>query len=210
MGGAPRLGNQVRHPSASGEALRCRAGGGQEGEHIMLSKLKTFLVSTAAILSVLGIVTFSLFIFEEAIQMTTFGTWPAQSTGDWGLVLEGCDTIDAINRFMKVVNYSVGWVQPLAFFSYRAFSKATDYYVNSLRRKAFAHSPGSFAGRKVEFVFTVKRVEAGDGQVKLTNGRICILSSFVPGTRKVVVSGVVERRGNLLVIKADSIKPVQE
>ena len=51
----------------------------------MLMKLKTCLSNVAVVLSILGIITFSLFIFEEAIQMATFGTWPAQYTKDWVL-----------------------------------------------------------------------------------------------------------------------------
>jgi hypothetical protein len=115
-----------------------------------------------------------------------------------------------INHTMKVINYSVGWIQPLAFFPYRSFAKATDYYVKSLKRKAFAHSPESFVGRKVEFMFTIRSVKNEGEHVKLTNGRICILSGFLPKTRKVIVSGIVERKGDLLIIEADSIKPVRE
>jgi hypothetical protein len=107
----------------------------------MITKLKTCLSNVAVFLSILGIVTFSLFIFEEAIQMATFGTLPAQYTKDWELVMEGADTIESINNSMKMVNHSVGWLQPLAFFSYRAYGKATDYYVESLRKKVFVNSP---------------------------------------------------------------------
>jgi len=64
----------------------------------MLQRLKSFLSNVAVILSILGIITFSLFIFEEAIQMATFGTWPAQYAKDWDLVMEGADTIASINQ----------------------------------------------------------------------------------------------------------------
>jgi len=43
-----------------------------------MKRLKSFLSNIAVILSILGIVTFSLFILEEAVQVTIFGTWPAQ------------------------------------------------------------------------------------------------------------------------------------
>jgi hypothetical protein len=175
----------------------------------MLTKMKTGLSNIAMVLSILGIITFCLFIFEEAIQMATFGTWPAQYAEDWDLVLEGSDTIDAINRGMKIVNYSVGWLQPLAFFSYRAYGRATDYYVDAVRKKVFANSPESFVGRKVEFVFIPSRIELDEQKVTLTNGKLRIITDSIPETQKVLVSGVVERDADLLVIRADSIKPVR-
>jgi hypothetical protein len=175
----------------------------------MLTKLKTCLSNVAVVLSILGIITFSLFIFEEAIQMATFGTWQAQSTKDWGLVMEGADTIESINHSMKVVNYSVGWLQPLAFFSYRAYGKSTDYYVEALRKKVFFNSPESFVGRKVDFVFIPARIDPDQNKVRLVNGNLNIITDSIPETQKVLVSGKVERDGDLLVIRADSIKPVR-
>ena len=175
----------------------------------MLQRLKSFLSNAAVVLSILGIITFSLFIFEEAIQMATFGTWPAQYAKDWDLVMEGADTIASINQSMKMVNYSVGWLQPFAFFSYRAYGKATDYYVESLRKKVLVNSPGCFVGRKVEFVFIPARIQPERQKVKLVNGNLSIITDSIPETQKVLVSGVVERDGDLLVIKADSVKPVR-
>ena len=175
----------------------------------MLQRLKSFLSNAAVVLSILGIITFSLFIFEEAIQMATFGTWPAQYAKDWDLVMEGADTIASINQSMKMVNYSVGWLQPFAFFSYRAYGKATDYYVESLRKKVLVNSPGCFVGRKVEFVFIPARIQPERQKVKLVNGNLSIITDSIPETQKVLVSGVVERDGDLLVIKADSVKSVR-
>ena len=82
-----------------------------------MKRLKSFLSNIAFILSILGIVTFSLFILEEAVQVTIFGTWPAQNAKDWDLVLEGCDTM------------------------------ATDYYVQALRKKVLANAPECFEGK---------------------------------------------------------------
>jgi hypothetical protein len=172
----------------------------------MITKLKTCLSNVAVVLSILGIVTFSLFIFEEAIQMATFATLPAQYTKDWEQIMEGADTIESINSSMKMVNHSVGWLQPLTFFSYRAYVKATDYYVESLRKKAFVNSPECFVGRKVKFVFILARIQPDERKVKLVNGKLSVITDSIPETQKVLVSGVVERDGDLLVIRADSVK----
>lgn len=174
----------------------------------MITRIKSYLSIGAVILSALGVITFTLFIFQEAVQMVTFGTWPAQHSKDWDLVMEGCDTIESINRGMKIVNYSVGWMQPFAFFSYRAYGKATDYYVQALRRKVFASAPECFLGRRVELVFVPTRIEPATGGWKLINGKVFVLADSVPETGKVLVSGIVERQGDFLEIRADSIRAV--
>ena len=172
-----------------------------------MKRLKSFLSNIAFILSILGIVTFSLFILEEAVQVTIFGTWPAQNAKDWDLVLEGCDTIDSINQTIKILNCSIGWIQPFAFVSYRAYSKATDYYVQALRKKVLANAPECFEGKKVEFLFTPKRIILDGNQVRLINCRIVVITDKIPEARKLLVSGILQKQGNLLVIKTDSIRP---
>jgi len=174
----------------------------------LFSRIKSYLSVLTLILSVLGVITFTLFIFEEAIQMVTFGTWPAQYSKDWDLVMEGCDTIESINRGMKIVNYSVGWLQPFAFFSYRAYGRATDYYVEGLRRKVFANAPECFLGRRIKLVFVPSKIEVVESGVRLVNGNVFVLADSAPETGKVLVSGVVVRQGDLLQIKADSIRAV--
>ena len=82
--------------------------------------------------------------------MATFGTWPASDARDWELVVVGIKTIDRINSCLKVVNYSLGWVQPISFFAYRAYASATDYYVKAMRAKVFAHQPGALIGCEVD------------------------------------------------------------
>ncbi len=175
----------------------------------MLKRLKAFFSVAAIILSILGVITFSLFIFEEATQVATFGTWPAQYAQDWELVMKGADTIESINRAMKRLNYAVGWIQPFSFFSYQAYGKATDYYVASLRKRAFAAAPECFVGRKVEFVFVPDEIQTEGSKIRLVNGNIAVITDSIPETKKVQVSGLVEQDGDLIVIKADSIRPVR-
>ena len=101
-------------------------------------------------IAVCGLVIFPCFILEESIQMATFGTWPASDARDWSLVVVGLDTIETINTTMKIVNYSLGWVQPISFFAYRAYAKATDFYISGMEAKIFAHQPSALVGREVD------------------------------------------------------------
>ena len=78
-------------------------------------KGRAVLGTVAEVITVLGIVTFTNFIFEEAIQTTMFGTRAAKDAKDWPLVWRGMQVIEGINFHMKCVNNGLGWLHPLAF-----------------------------------------------------------------------------------------------
>ena len=166
----------------------------------MVSKIKSILTILALYITVVGLITFSNFILEEAIQMTTFGTWPAKTAQNWELVLEGCDIISGINTTMSIINYSIGWIQPLAFLSYRAYGKATDYYIKALKSQAFANAPEAFIGRTVRFTFTPRTIQSEKDYVRLINRRIHVIADAVPDSKSVVVSGVLKQDGKLFII----------
>jgi len=172
-----------------------------------MSKLKKTLSFVALIISILGLITFSLFIFEESLQVTMFGTWPAQDAGDWDMVLEGLDLMESLNLGMKVVNYSVGWLQPLAFFSYRSYSKSTDYYIKAVKAKAFARAPEVFEGREIEFHFKPTRIVEDKDGMKLINRNIIIILPELkirPSGSRFKVRGTVKVLGSKIIIS----KPV--
>lgn len=114
---------------------------------------KEWLGKIAIILSIMGLVTFSMFICEEAFQTAMFGTWPAQDAKDWAQVKRGCDIMEGANSAMKFINYGFGWIQPLALLSYYEYGKSASYYIESLRIKAFAHCPECFDGETILFHF---------------------------------------------------------
>ena len=173
-----------------------------------IREFKKALTMVALIISILGLITFSLFIFEESFQVTMFGTWPAQDAGDWDLVLEGIDVMESINLGMQIVNYSIGWLQPLAFFSYRANAKANAYYIKALKAKAFARAPEVFEGRIVEFNFTPKRtVETEDG-IKLINRNVIILVKKRPHGTRFNIKGRVTVSSNKIFITPVFLKSV--
>lgn len=105
-----------------------------------------------AVITIMGIVTFSLFILEESFQTVMFGTWPAQDAQRWDLVKEGVEHMERIETTIKWVNRSIGWIQPLAFVSYREYAKASDFYGRALKAKALAHAPELFDGESIDIV----------------------------------------------------------
>ena len=157
-----------------------------------MKKLSTILKLLFAYIALCGLVMFPCFILEEAFQTTMFGTWPAQDAKNWGLVLKGCDIMRGINKTLKIVNYSFGWIQPLAFLSYRAYSHSADYYVSGLEHKVLAFAPEEFVGREVEFEFVPLRIIQDEDGIKLVHNRIQIIVDKMPSMEKVVIRGVVE------------------
>lgn len=124
----------------------------------------------AVILSIIGLVTFSLFILEESLQSIMFATWAAKDAKRWDLVLYGLDTSKKINRTIKIVNHLFGWIQPLSFLAYRSYAKATDIYIESATSEVLARQPELFVGREIELLFRPTKIK---GEL-LCNGQICI------------------------------------
>jgi hypothetical protein len=143
----------------------------------MKKRIETFFKWFYSYLAVAGLITFSLFILEESFQTTMFGTWPAQDAGDWHLVKQGTNLMDAQLHAMRTVNYVAGWVQPLAFFSYHHYAKAEDFYIKALRAKTLANCPECFVGEEVEIGFTETSKEYDGGKVLHHNGPITVISN---------------------------------
>jgi len=156
-----------------------------------------------AYLSIVGMVTFSMFILEESIQTCIFGTWPARTAKQWHIVLRGLDTMRGFNLTIKIINYSVGWIQPFAFFSYRAYSHATDFYITGASAEIFAHAPELFEGRKIDFMFFPKRIENIDNKYIVTNGKIGVVYDSMPILKQQHINGVLVKYDKYLVVKND-------
>lgn len=158
--------------------------------HIVGQHIRRILAIFAIYLSIAGLVTFSLFILEESFQTVMFGTWPAQDSKRWDVVLKGTDLMEKVVRTMKIVNYSCGWIQPLAFISYSSYAESANYYIDALRTKVIHNQPELMLGRKVEMKFVVKNIIKHDNDFVMSNGRIVFRSDKR-------VNGVVELKGIL-------------
>jgi len=153
-----------------------------------LRKFRRKLAYFTLVLSILGLITFSLFIIEESLQIITFGIWPAQDAKRWDIVAEGSDLLESTNFMMKLINYSVGWLQPLAFLSYRSYAKATDYYIKSFRAKVLAFAPEELNGRKVKFVF---RPSSSNSRY-LMNREMRVPKAKCPPGRVFLIEGIID------------------
>ena len=168
-----------------------------------MSKAKLILTFLMTYITIAGLVTFSLFICEEAFQTVMFGTWPAQDAKQWHIVKNGTVLMGKINMTGKIINYGIGWIQPLAFFSYRAYFKSADYYLVSLKSKCFANAPELFIGEHVTFEFTPRRVTKVNDRYLAESGRIQVFCETKPSMQRMVIEGTLEQHGNKFLIRTD-------
>ena len=142
--------------------------------------------------------------------MATFGTWPAQEAKDWHLVHLGCERIKETNRALKLINNCLGWIQPLAFYAYGSYGKATDCYVAGLEAKIFANAPEVFDGRKITVSFTPQEVrETPDGYLHI-NRRLSFLSKEKrPAGASRQITGLVSVQGSKVLITEVDVKALE-
>lgn len=170
-----------------------------------MSRIRLYITILFAYTTLAGLVTFSLFICQEASQTAMFGTWPAKDVQQWDLVLTGVDLMEKINRTEKIINWTIGWIQPLAFFSYRSHTKAIDYYIKANRTEVFIHQPELMIGRKIEFHFRPKKIEhKSDGRYLAVNGKLGVYVDSAQTLDIMSVSGYVKKEGKLLIISASN------
>jgi len=169
----------------------------------MFKKIKLFLMLAMAVLTIIGVVTFSQFILEESLQTIMFGTWAAQDAGDWEHVLAGADAMAYTNRVLKVVTNCFGWINPFAFVSYRHYANASDYYIESLRSKVMANRPELMAGRVITVTFKPKSAqktqENGKNMFILRAGRLNMLSDSSELSARSVTGKLVMVNGRLFI-----------
>jgi hypothetical protein len=135
-----------------------------------------------------------------------FGTWPAKDAQQWELVMVGTDLMTSINTTATYINYGIGWIQPLAFFSYRAYSKSVVYYVKATQLQVFVHEPQLLMGRYIEVDFRPRKIEhKADGRYLALNGKLGV---YVKSNQKVDmmhVKGYVKKEGHLIIISESNL-----
>lgn len=168
----------------------------------MLNKIRRSLALVALVLSVMGVVTFSLFILEESFQTVMFGVWPAKDAKRWDLVKKGTDHMERVILTLKIVNYTAGWIQPFAFVSYHSYAESARFYLETTRAECFANAPELFAGESVDFIFRPSEVKTmPDGRYMAINGPIGVLTCTVPDLKQArQVFGVLQKQGDLFVV----------
>jgi len=156
-----------------------------------------FIVSTA---------TFACFILEESGQVFIWSTWPAQDAGRWDLVKNGLDGIESTRKTMNIVNYSLGWLNPFAFVSYRAFAKSMTAYEASLRANILKQDPAAYLGEEIQFEFTaIQMMKDGNG-IRLIGGGLVVWIDEEVQPGRFHITGTVEMKNDRPAIIANIIE----
>jgi hypothetical protein len=145
-----------------------------------------------------GLITFNLFIMEEAFQTVMFGTWAAKDAKEWRLVKRASETMEGFRTTLIVMNNVGGWLNPFGYVAYKAYAESEREYIDSLRAQVFANAPELFAGETMTFAFTPSVTECEDGYMKLRNGALVVLTK----KETPVVTGKVTIDGDNVVVDA--------
>jgi len=161
--------------------------------NISMKKAKTWLRVFYAYITLTGTIMFGLFILEEAFQTTMFATWPAKDVKQWEIVYDGCKLMKSITVTLKVVNYTIGYIQPIAFIAYRKFAQSADYYIKALRSEIFANRPDLFVNEYVNFNFVPNEIRNGpDNSLFLINRKIRVICRKSQKSRNMSISGILK------------------
>ena len=151
------------------------------------------------VLSVMGLITFSLFILEESCQLCVFSNFAAVDAEDWGNVKDNNDVLRSINSTLDTINRFLGWIQPLSYVSYKAWSRATHRYLTTLDALAFAHQPELFEGRVITFYFKPKEIKRGKYGYMLINGKVVVQMKDIPELPVLIKGKVVVRDKKVII-----------
>ena len=163
-------------------------------------RIKKILSIVMIYLFLVSIIVFSLFILEESGQVFIWSTWPAQDANRWDLVKNGLDGIEYCRKTMNTINYSLGWLNPFAFVSYRAFAKSMTAYEASLRANILRKDPAAYLGENIKFEFTATSMMKDGSGIRLIGGGLVVWVNEEVRPGRFMVEGTVEMRGTRAVI----------
>lgn len=149
-------------------------------------------------LGLTGLVTFNLFIMEEAFQTVMFGTWAAKDAKEWRLVKKATVTMEGMLATLTTMNYIGGWMNPFGFIAYKAYAQAEREYIDSLRAQVFANAPELFEGEIMTFTFVPGETEYDTDTIKMKNGQLIVWAR----EQKPVMTGKVKVEGDYVVVDA--------
>lgn len=139
----------------------------------LLNKVKTGIKIW---LMLAGTVGFSLFILEESSQIATFSTFMSKTNQNHEYVLKAADCMYINNKIIHIVNYTVGWINPLSFISYKQYAQAQELYADMCIVHVLQNQPALLNGRTISIDFTPKEIVSTANHHVYRNGKIAMIS----------------------------------
>ena len=156
------------------------------------SVLDDFLKWFYLYLGIIGLVSFSLFIMEEAIQSCQFANFSCSDTYRYDLIKKNIERISKINKHLKVLTVTLMWMQPFQWWAYQDYGDATDNYVASLQAEVLANDPGLYVGQEIDIDFYWKSVIKREKYI-LSAGKLVYRTETMPESNSVRIKGIVRK-----------------
>ena len=159
----------------------------------IVNKIRIFLQCFYFYLAFIGIFGFSLFIIEEAQQINCWAVFAASDSNRTDLILKNCQVIEELNHGAKWINKYFMWINPFQKYSYSAWHKSVDVYLETQRAYVLAKSPELFIGQEITMDFRYDSYKPGKNNLFiLKNKKVKIITKKIPENLVIKVSGTVQ------------------
>ena len=161
-----------------------------------MKHIKTAIKYFYLYLSLIGLLSFSLFIMEEACQSLQFANFSCSDTRRYDLMKLNIERIETINNHIKILNRYLMWLQPIQWWGYYDYSKNLDLYVKSLQAEILANDPGLYVDQQVSIWFYYKSISKYQDLIKLSAGKMFYLTDTQPDKNPIHITGIIKKINN--------------
>ena len=100
------------------------------------SKIKDILWIISILIAYAGLVGFTCFIFEEALQLQSFAAYMYVNSGDWEGLEEHIKMMEKSQNFAEVWIKGIGWSNPIMWPAFLTYLDSNEAYISTLKRMA--------------------------------------------------------------------------
>jgi len=158
-----------------------------------LPRAKTVLNGVLAYLTIIGVISFSLFLFEESAQMLSFANFSASDTKRYDLMKTNLnimsdimDTAESMNRLLYILN-------PFQHKAYSAYVLATRAYISTLEGEILANAPELYINEKISMTFKPDSYSAAQNNLFIAENRsIKVILKQAPASKTIQVTGMAQ------------------
>jgi len=158
-----------------------------------LPRAKTVLNGVLAYLTIIGVISFSLFLFEESAQMLSFANFSASDTKRYDLMKTNLnimsdimDTAESMNRLLYILN-------PFQHKAYKAYVLATRAYISTLEGEILANAPELYINEKISMAFKPDSYSAAQNNLFIAENRsIKVILRQAPASKTIQVTGMAQ------------------
>ena len=173
-----------------------------------LPRAKTVLNGVLAYLTIIGVISFSLFLFEESAQMLSFANFSASDTKRYDLMKTNLnimsdimDTAESMNRLLYILN-------PFQHKAYKAYVLATRAYISTLEGEILANAPELYINEKISMAFKPDSYSAAQNNLFIAENRsIKVILRQAPASKTIQVTGTAQvdpdKKDGIIIINQD-------